>query len=189
MRIHSHKLRSIGAISLGLVVLSGSFGQAQTGSLMSDPVFGITYDTRLVHFDRAPQSLERACAADLRGRGNFWLYAYWKEGDTEYLVISNRDSQESGGAAVIRGNKCTLGLPDWVLRGEAKFNPDNRDTSIRFTPAVLQGLSADLIRRYTAAFGGKKNFLGAVRRLSNFSPAADLPPAVAREFERFTKDP
>jgi hypothetical protein len=154
---------------------------------MSDPVFGLVYDTGKVHFERAPPSVERMCAADLQGRKNFWLYAYWKALDTEYFLLSSRESQESGGAAVIHGNKCTLGLPDWILSGEPSLNPDNRDRSIVFPASVLHGLASDLLKRYSVAFGSKRNFLDATHRLRHFSPT-DLPPVLRTEYEAFSKE-
>jgi hypothetical protein len=162
-------------------------GGAQPNWYMADPVFGIGYDTRKVSFERVPASLEKACAADLGGRKNFWIYAHWKENETEYFVISNRESQESGGAAVIRDGLCTLGLPEWVLTGQANFNPGNRDTSIRFPPTVLQGLAKDLLRRYMVAFGSKKNFLEAVRK-DGFPPDEKIP-VLKNEFDTFSKSP
>jgi hypothetical protein len=155
--------------------------------LMNDPVFGIIYDPHRVRFEIAPRSLEKKCAADLRGRERFWLFAYWKEADTEYFLISSQRASESGGAAAVSVTRCTLGLPDWLLTGERKFNPDATDSSIVFSSSVLHGLAKDLLDRYSKAFAGKDRFLDAVRKLKNFSPNEDLPPVLRAEYETFSK--
>jgi hypothetical protein len=155
--------------------------------LMNDPVFGIVYDPHRVRFENAPPSLGKACAADLRNQNAYWLFAYWKEADTEYLLTSSQRASVSGGAAVIRGIRCTLGLPDWLLTGERRYNPDAGDTSILFSSRVLHGLAKDLLNRYSKAFGGKDPFLAAVRNLKNFSSGKDLPPILRTEFQAFSK--
>jgi len=187
MPLRNLRLPFIVANSVVALALSALMGHAQSRWYMADPVFGIGYDIRKVHFERAPAILEKACAADLRGRKGFWVYAYWKEGKTEYFVISNQQSQESGGAAVIRDGACTLGLPEWVLTGQVRFNPDNNDALIKFPPTVLRGLAVDLLRRYVAAFGGKGNFLEAVRK--DGIPPDEKLPVLKDEFDRFSKSP
>ncbi len=98
---------------------------------------------------------------------------------------------------IISGGKCVEGLPDWILTGDPEHGPqqargghsENAELarSIKFTPEILQGLAADLLRRYTAAFGGKKYFLEAMRR--DGLPPDDKMPVLKKEFEKFSKSP
>jgi hypothetical protein len=58
---------------------------------------------------------------------------------------------------------------------------------MRFTPAVLRGVAADLLRRYTAAFGGKKSFIEAVYK--DGLPPDDKLPVLKREFDSLNNSP
>lgn len=178
------RLIAVKSSLIALLVLAQAHAQPEL--FMTDPVFGVEYDMRKVHFEYAPESLERTCAPDLRGRTRFWLYADWKEGNSEYLVISNRESQAYGGAAVIQGGKCVLGVPYWVLSGDPQFNPGK---SVVFTDRALHGLATDLLRRYSLAYGGKKSFLAAVNGPHRLPMTESLPVALRREFDRFAKSP
>jgi hypothetical protein len=147
----------------------------------------VIYDAQKVRFEQAPPSIGRFCR-DLRGE-KFWLYAYWKEADTEYFVLSNRKSEVSGVGVVLRGTECATGLPDWVLTGDARNGgPDKVNKPVRFSDTVLHGLALDVLRRYTAAFGGKKNFLQAVRMPPHSGPSY-LEPVLRSEFEKFAREP
>jgi hypothetical protein len=58
---------------------------------------------------------------------------------------------------------------------------------VAFTPAVLHGLAADLLRRYATAFGGKRIFLDIARQ-EGLAPDKKL--FVLRdEFDKFAKAP
>ena len=89
-------------------------------------------------------------------------------------------------SAVIRGNDCTLGLPEWILTGDLRLRPDYKKTSIVIPPTVVRGLAKDLLTRYAKAFGGKREFLRAVGRLGHFE-LNDLPPALRSEYEKFSR--
>lgn len=188
-------MRYIVVTSIFLVFLGIRSAQAQGKPLMSDPVFGISYDPSKVHFEAAPSRTSRLCPGLREAR--FWLYAYWRDGETEYFVLSNRKSSVSGAGVVISAGKCTEGLPDWILTGNPEYAPRaasdgnseaaKRARSIKFTPGVLHGLATDLLRRYTAAFGGKKSFIRAVQK-DGLSPNNKMP-VVKEEFEKFSKSP
>ena len=174
-------MRSIGApsILLSIALLGSGPVEAQSDLKMSDPVFGIGYNTRRVHFDEVPKRIADSCPRLREER--YWVYAYLKEGETEYLIVSSRASQVSGGGVMIRGLVCTLSLPDALLYGIA--DPDHKDRVI--TAATMHGLAVDLFRRYENAFGGKENFLREVSR-GGLAPS-DLPPGFRREFEVYAK--
>ncbi len=179
-------IRPVAFVGLAVLLLMTAPLSSQKKSqprVMSEPVFGITYDPEKVHFDYAPSWLASRCHEKGANR-KFWLYAYLKDGDTEYFVVSDRVSEESGIGFVVRGQKCSDGLPEWVLTGDAQYNGDK---SIKFSAVVLKAIAQDVFRRYTAAFDGKKNFLQKVHH-DHFTTADLLPPFRA-EFERFEKEP
>lgn len=154
---------------------------AQSQTLFAEPIFGMIYDTRSVHFETAPDRLGQRCGL-LRGKQ--WLYAYWKEEDTEFFVVNNKTSWLTGVGLVLRGSSCTEGTAEWVLSGEPDTWKDHK--SVKFTEAVSLGLAKDLLRRYEAAFGGKKKFLEAVKPVG---PPGEQMPVLQREFERFSTSP
>ena len=189
-------MRCIAAVtSICLFVLGPRPGLAQSQSRMSDPVFGIGYDPLRVHFEAAPAKISSLCP-EAKGK-RYWLYAYWHDAMTEYFIISNLESSVSGAGVIISGGKCVEGLPDWVLTGNLQYAPTefrnghlarrNFEPSISFTPEVLHGLAADLLRRYTTAFGSKKNFVEAVR--NDGLPPDDKTPILKKMFASFSKSP
>jgi hypothetical protein len=181
------------ASSIFLLFLGALPSRAQSPARMSDPVFGIGYDPLKVHFEVAPARISSLCSEAKAKK--YWLYAHWQDGPTEYFVISNQESSVSGVGVIIAGGKCAEGLPEWVLTGDPQYAPtefrDGRlqrrtfEELIKFTPAVLRGLATDLLQRYTAAFGSKRNFLDAVRR--DGLPPDDKTPVLKKEFESFSK--
>jgi hypothetical protein len=178
-------MRYIATVSSCLLIITISVVQAQPRSLMGDPVFGMTYDTRKVHFENAPAKISQLCR-DLSGE-TFWLYAYYKTPDAEYFVLSNSTSEVSGVGLVLRGTHCTEGLPDWILSGNAKYHPFNEDQPVVFNDPILHGLASDLLRRYSSAFGGKKYFIDAVKKSG--LPPNELVPPLRTDVERFIKAP
>jgi hypothetical protein len=182
-------MRSIvAASSLALLLLNSAVLGAQprsSRSMMSDPVFGIAYDPQRVRFEYSPERIGRLCP-DLQNR-RFWLYAYSKEGTTEYFVISNRESETSGVGVVLRGTQCVVGLPDWVLTGDSHLHPEKAGQSIRFSNTAVIGLASDLCRRYSIAFGGKDAFLSALHK--DGLPLNDLLPSVRHAVYELSRTP
>lgn len=182
--------------SICFAFLSLPAGHAQHQSLMSDPVLGIVYDPAKIHFEMAPSEIGNLCPMS-RGK-KFWLFAYLRTAvGEEFFVLSNRETSVSGEGVVISGGKCIEGLPDWILTGNPEYGPrDFRNGheqlsasagSIKFTPEVLHSLAVDLLRRYTVAFGGKKNFLHAMRK--DGLPPSDKMPILKEEFDKFSYGP
>lgn len=161
--------------------------ESQQGrTTMSDPVFGMVYDVNKVHFEQAPLRISQVCR-DLRGEKP-WVYAEWKQDDIEYFVLSSRRSEVSGESAVIRGNECAVGLPEWVLSGnDPRYRPLKGKPFVAFGPSVARGIASDLFKRYSAAFGGKRAFLDAVR-IGGLYPDERLAP-LRDAFESFAKTP
>jgi hypothetical protein len=160
---------------------------------MGDPLFGIMYDPQKVHFENAPTSLRERCSA-LWGR-DLWLYAEFKTGETEYFVLSGllqihpdgpatrpASSEPDGGiVAEIRGTTCKLTVPDVFMWEQIASAPELKPLDV--TDAILNGLVSDALRRYEAAFGGKSNFLDAVRMAG--LPPAQLPPVLRTKYLQY----
>ncbi len=98
----------------------------QSPTLMSDPLFGITYDPQKIRFEKIPPLLTERCPG-LRGRYvAAWVYGHFKTTDSEYFLVSGlmefkEDSprgartvapEEGGGLiAALRGSACLLRRP------------------------------------------------------------------------------
>jgi len=196
-------MRDLALAPLTLLLSFGISGNAQQPAwgptMMYDPIFAITYDTRDVRFEVAPASLEARCPdIDIPKGAKYWIYAHWQDADIEIFLISSRPSRVSGGAAVITKSGCILSLPDWVLTGDLKYGPQvfedgklqplEMSKSVKFSDRILRGLADDLLHRYASAFGGKKNFLDAWRKQGSFNPLDGFP-VLRAEFKRFSDSP
>jgi hypothetical protein len=142
------------ALGICLFFCADVSGQARASSYhMTDPMFGIGYDTRKVHFEYAPSSVGTACRRDFPS-GNYWIYARWKDGDdAEYVFLYGTPMADYDPVTLqIRGTACSLIPSDWDTPEKSKL-PDS----------IREGLITDLFRRYVDAFGGKKEFVEALR--------------------------
>ncbi|HEY1760700.1 MAG TPA: hypothetical protein VGG72_35320 [Bryobacteraceae bacterium] len=157
---------------------------------MSDPIFGVDYSVKSVRFEEAPASLARLCHGRLPWK-RMWIFAYFKAIDGDYYIVAGwtsdgyTDPLTDGLTIEIHGVDCSFDQPGWIL--SAKVNP-YVSRPIAAAPEVVSGLVTDLLRRYTAAFGGKAKFLRAVHQTRNFSPS-NLPDPVRIEFDKFAKSP
>jgi len=172
---------------MGVLLLAAHGQQVKPGPPDSDPIFGIPYNSAHVHFETAPASIARICK-EARGRGRvFSLYAYWKQGDDEYFVVSDAVSDETGIGVVLRhGTDCYETQAMGLIWGLNRTAPQKGTVSIKVPETALEGLASDLLRRYAIAFGGKEAFLRAVHHLNHFDPA-DLGPVLGRHFEEYVK--
>jgi hypothetical protein len=174
--------------TLVLLLFLGGAIQAQPPG--SDPIFGMTLDNKLVHFEQASASVIKLCESQkaLKTKA-FWLFAHATVDGTDYFIVSNRITDVTGVAYVMRGNECMDWLPDRVLDGEASISGTN-DALPKWAPLtdpVIRALADDALRRYTQAYGGKKVFLDAVRKGGLASQ--EMPKLVREQFEAFSRQP
>ncbi len=162
--------------------------------LMTDPLFGISYDRQRMTFERMPATLAESCPR-LRGRYvTAWVYGHLKTPDSEYFLISGLMEShadepggartvapdEGGGVAVaLRGSGCVVDQSEYFLTQEV--NPGKTATPIIVPKAVLVSILQEAFKRYVIAFGSKQEFLKHVK------PKALLP-VVREQFEAFEKD-
>ena len=177
-------------VLVGCVFLCGVVARAQ--SIFYDPLFEIPYDPQKIYFDSVPLTIKAHCPG-LRDRyASAWLYAKWKQEDTEYFIISGfladyrnghvvAAEQDFGIAVAIRGSRCLYDQSEYFLRQE--INPARDATPVKAADSVLNGIAADILTRYAKAFGGKKAFLKHITQ----SARDDLPPVVLKQLEIFEK--
>jgi hypothetical protein len=162
--------------------------------LMTDPLFGISYDRQKVSFERMPAALTESCPR-LRGRYvAAWVYGHLKTPDSEYFLLSGLMEShadepggartvapdEGGGVAVaLRGSGCSVDQSEYFLTQEV--NPGKTATPIMVPKAVLAGILQDSFKKYVVAFGGEQEFLKHVNRKAAL-------PVVREQLETFEKD-
>lgn len=174
-------MRFIAVSNAVLLVATVALAQSNGRSTMTDPVFGMVYDTKKIHFESAPNKIIKLCR-DLHGERP-WVYASLNLADAEYFVLSDAKSETSGVGIVVKGGRCAVSLPDWLLYGLGR--PDNWDKSLEISNSAMNGLAQDLFRRYTSAFGGKANFIEAVSK--GGLALGDLPSRFRNQFEAFKR--
>lgn len=145
---------------------------------MSDPLFGLSYDTGKIQFERLPAALARK--AEL-GDLPQWIYARSESAAGTYYIVSgflrveSDDPAQPGSTveadfgAVLRqnGDKVeVLCVPDLLF---------DKDSPV---PArELQPLLADAVKRYVAAWGGKPALQARLREITQ----KDVVPDALRE--------
>ncbi len=170
---------------------------AQSGKLklMTDPLFGISYNRQTAHFEEMPSLLVGSCPR-LHGRYvRAWLYGHLKTADSEYFVISGlmesradepggarRIAPDEGGGVIValRGSECIVDQTEYFLT--QNINPAKTATPIMVPAPVLNGILQDAFRKYAEAFGGKQEFLKHVNRKAAL-------PVVRQQLETFEKGP
>lgn len=158
---------------------------------MREPVFNVEYDIRRVQFESVPGPLLR-CEGQL-AKDKYWLYAQWKNGDNEYLVISSLATKHHPIGLVITSASCIVGDADWLTSGSPPGPSFTRDPYQGFTipDSALHGVCADALRRAALAFGGKKKYLAMIAKfhVRLGDPEMDLTPEFMSEFVKFATSP
>lgn len=165
---------------------------AQSNFDMRDPIFNTRYDVRKVHFANAPDSLAQRCPGEVRP-DKYWLYAHWKEGDSEFLIVSSIATRfKKGIGIVIIEGRCIADDSSWVMTGDPpgnhEYNPEPY-RGITIPVSARHGLAADFLRRSAEAFGGKEKYLKMIGKyhLRLGDPDLDFTPEMANEFEKFVR--
>jgi hypothetical protein len=171
---------------LGLVCLATALaGQVQ--KLMSDPLFGISYDPRTVKFEKLPTRVRKRCPQVHNGEA--WVYAHLESERSEYFIVSGltRSCTKGGGSCdtvldltgmivALRGARCTVEAADafyWRKNAPVWDLPE----------AELNNLAWDALQRYAKAFGGKRSFLKNVKHREHMEPV------LRKQLETFESQP
>jgi hypothetical protein len=179
--------RSLCALLLGLIATAAASAQ----HMMSDPLFGISYDPQKIHFEKMPLRLTQVCG-ELRGRYvAAWSYGRFQDADGEYFLISGLmefHSEEPDGVTSIApeegegllvelsASRCYVNEANWSTPEEVRKGA----TPPPIPPAVMNGLLSDAFKKYTIAFGGKQEFSRHIKPGVAF-------PYVDRQVEIFAK--
>ncbi len=182
-------MRPIWILTAGLVFFSAATALGQTRQSMDDPLFAIRYDTQKIVFESVPNSLVRDCP-ELRGRyKGAWIYGHTKTPDADYFIISGLmdffDEEtgkkrgvypdETGLIVAVEASTCRMEAQDGLywLKDSPVWN---------LTETTFNQLVNDIFRRYTKAFGGKKNFLKNIPSNRQY-----LGPVLQGHLEKFEK--
>jgi hypothetical protein len=185
--------------------VAGSCRAANTE--IAEPAFGFSYFSSQASFQKIPSgSLGTACLNVARnhffidGKVLPWLYLYgdYRNGDTRLIIVGRTD-----GTAIFvqRGQSCTGGPVDITL-AQWRSNPPAPNDPPYLSQQEIQGVFADLLRRYAAAFGSKAKFYAwldpetksALDQCKGMSHAYchptwhDLPPDLQAMLEKFRQD-
>lgn len=139
---------------------------------MHDPLLGLPYDTKVIHFERAP---EEFCRAHKRWCNPCWVYAVFDDGPrskNRYMIMAGladpledpwvkRDYREripdQGGVYVFDGKEYEL-----VLAGD-DLNFSEHVSSL--PSGVFAGLMRDGSERLMRAFGGREAVQNAINKV------------------------
>jgi hypothetical protein len=170
-----------------IIFLLFACGAAKAQPPGSDPIFGMTL-AKSIHFEQAPAPVALHCQTlkELKTKP-FWIFAHVKVDGTEYFILSNRITDVTGVGLVERGNECVEWLAERIINGEATDGKDSLPKWAPLNDAVLKALAQDAFRRYTQAFGGKKNFLDAEHK-GGLAPQ-ELPKVFREELAIFSREP
>ncbi len=153
-------------------------GYAQTAR-NSDPVFGIQYNPKLVHFDKAPPLIAEACK-DMQGK-DLVMFAHFTDRNTQYFIVQE-DLGEFGVAVAIRGKHCTeIDSDRFLYEGTDALANQGIAVRKREGTRVLDGIALDIVNRYSKAFGGREKLLNALGPRANIMPNS----AFRTDFKRY----
>ncbi len=93
--------------------------QPAQNRVITDPVFGISYQEGEAHYDRVPSSILQVCRTF--GPGQYWIYADLRRNGRDYLVVSgipqHQDGDLFGAAMQIDNGRCESEDSTWMLSG------------------------------------------------------------------------
>jgi hypothetical protein len=152
-------------------LLSGASGQGaesvELNAEFNEPIFGLYYDTRAVHFDLLPtKDLMPDCKTALVEYHPLppalTLYAEYISPTTRIYIAG---AQDILGIYVVRAGHCDSGVPILSLL-QRHHNPPKPTDAPTLSDAEVSALFSDALLRYTKALGGKKSFLQWLDALS-----------------------
>jgi hypothetical protein len=177
-------------LALLLVGLTPASGVGQTLPRVTDPLFGLSYDSTKIRFEDANEVIARCPElVNARWGRRVFLFARSIEPSGTYMVLG--------------------GLYEWreaPAKGEKRFETDPKGVLLReqeskcellgparevfeypvdgVTAETLRSLARDAVARYAAAFGGGPKFLAALGRAKKQADLANAHAGVLREAVR-----
>lgn len=181
-------MKSIAASILGLLVgLMPVPGIGQTLPRITDPIFGLTYDSAKIRFEEAADIVTRCPElVNERWGRRAWTFA--------------RSSEPSGSYMVLGGLYERHEVP---AKGEKRFETDPKGVLLReheskcellgparevfeypvdgVTTETLRALARDAVARYATAYGGRPRFLAALARAKKRADLTNARATILRE--------
>ncbi len=162
-------------------------GQSSSGPVyrdMADPIFGLKFDPKQVHFDAAPTKLSERC--DELHAKPLWVFAHAALGDAEYFIVSgyveyrpdsaspksNEFESDFGSTVILTARNCIVEPADAFLIS-AGTNPDPPEAQSR-------ALAADAVSRMISSFGKDKFCPQAQEALAKHDAAQTKLPVALR---------
>jgi hypothetical protein len=167
---------------IAAVALSSSslVARAQT-TRVSEPVFGIQYNPKIVHFDKAPPLIGETCR-DMRAK-DLIVYAQLVNQHTRYFIVQEYLG-EFGVAIAIRGTHCAeIDLDRFLYEGTDALAAQGVVVGENEKAGLMDNLAVEILTDYSKAFGGKDKFLSALGTRADNLPNC----ALRTELERFRK--
>ena len=169
------------ALNAAAVTTMSAQTSSSDGKWLDDPVFGVPVDVRQTHYEPMPARVARMCSGFPHGK--FWVFASYREGATQYLIVSgfipDADSDPIGNVVALNGKHCTGETVDWLaasvvpaegygpdsskalLPGKGAPSKCNDQGDCRYTlrsareEALVRGLARDALARGAKAWGEK----------------------------------
>jgi hypothetical protein len=156
---HLQRWLFLAAASLLVSVSWQRATSAELNAEFNEPLFGLHYDARAVHFEQLrTQDLEPECKAALVDYHplppTLTLYAKYISSTTRVYIAG---AQDILGIYVIRAGGCDWGIPILSLL-QRHHNPPRPGEGPILSDAEVSALFGDALLRYTKALGGKKSF-------------------------------
>jgi hypothetical protein len=159
-------------------------------TVVTDPVFGITYNYTKVQYEPISASVRKNCKG--YDYGSFWTFAHFQEDGKNYYVVlgvqPDQDGDSLGSAVEIAGSKCQEEDSTWLFSGfipEGGFSTYSGSLQMPGLNAkricdhgslgnchyllrsvaekqIIQGLVEDGLMRGIRAWGGEAQFKKAV---------------------------
>jgi hypothetical protein len=154
---------------------------------VQEPVFGIYYDPHIVHFKKATNII-MPCKKELEGLSKVTVYANWQSKDASYFIVSglisnaethNKYESSTALALKIKNDICQSVAGDFFLAGEnaPTYGQSEGDSTFDVEEAAVEGITTDILNRYSKAFGSKEKFLTILRQSHfDFNPDPILNP-------------
>ena len=163
-------LRSFCITGLISVLVGISVAAGQTSTL-KDPLFGLSLPATMAQFERSDPALIARCGIGAAGsEQRSWVFAQTRAPDGEYLVLGGLARTSRGGMTGpwvqdwkgelvrVNGHGCVVIDPP----REALMYP--AAATVPLEQAVVDGLAADAVSRYSHAFGSRGRFIAELRR-------------------------
>lgn len=199
-------------IQLNCLNVTGQEITRPSRTLVTEPIFGITYDYTKIHYDSIPPRVRKTCAG--YEDGSFWTFAHFQKDRKDFYVVlgvqRGQNGDSLGSVNEIDGTRCQAEDSTWMLSGVIPAVAYSNDRTYVQLPGlnakrvcdqgplgschyvlrsdteekIIRGLVSDAIRRGIKAWGGEAQFKKAAC-VSTAAPDNSTTPIVTRMLGEF----